>query len=352
MSSKLEPLNSRTGNPVTRQFVNSRTGDVVAASAVVRGYKTGAADYVTISDSEYETLAGEAPNIVEVAHFCPVNQVDRVRLEASDYIYPDGQLAADTLESLRLAMRRSRRDALAYIRIGERERMALIQVDGAGLMLSTLRPPRVLEAATFAERPESAIPAEMIEIAESIITRRSLGADANALHDRYEDRLRSLLEQKTGGGAGLPPRPAAAPPPPVPTPSAASYAPPTPEPPPASSSPFIPPPFAAAPPPRPAPEPPEPAVSAAPTLEREPEGAVLAGAPDLRPEPAPIPPPPPPPSEERVHEGSITADEPEALTIGEGSHPDQRRRRNCSRACSGGIHGGAGVCPRAHFPGT
>ena len=48
----------------------------------------------------------------------------------------------------------------------------------------------------------------MIEIAEGIISRRLLDGDANTLHDRYEQRLRSLIEEKSGGGAGLPPRPA------------------------------------------------------------------------------------------------------------------------------------------------
>jgi len=88
-----------------------------------------------------------------------------------------------------------------------------------------------LEAHEFVERPAGSIPTEMIEVAEGIISRRQLAADANALHDRYEDRVRSLIEEKTGGSAGLPPRPAAGsvqPPPtpaPAPTPAAASPSP-------------------------------------------------------------------------------------------------------------------------------
>lgn len=254
---RLDQLNSRTGNPVTQQFVDSGTGEVVAANSVVRAYRTAASGYVTIGDAEFETLAGEARNIIEVAHFSRRDQIDRARLETSYYIYPDGQLAADTLDALRLAMQRTERDALAYLRLGERERMVLIQPYGAGLMLSTLRPPRVLEPAEFAARPDSAIPAEMIEIAEGIIQRHILEADANVLHDRYEDRLRSLTEQKSGGVGGPPP------------PTATAEAP-----------------------------TPEPVVSAAPSPEREPQGAVHAAGPGLQPavapsslEPAPVPPP-------------------------------------------------------------
>lgn len=334
---RLDQLNSRTGNPVTQQFVDSRTGDVVAADAVVRGYP-GGSGYVTISDSEYETLSADTSNLIEVAHFSPSDQVDRARLETSYYIYPDGPLAADTLAALRLAMRCSGSDAIAYVRLGERERMVLIQLHGAGLMLSTLRPPRVLAAAEFAERADSDVPTEMVEIAESIIARRALQSDPNALHDRYESRLRLLIAEKTGGSASLPAEPAAAalarppavqatsaamamaaPPAPQPAPPAPQPAPPPPPPAPppqpmaAAEAPAAPAAAAAAVMPRPAPEPepePVPALDAAPAPEREPEGAVLAGEPDLEPvavaappEPAPVPEPEP--------EGAVLSGEPE-----------------------------------------
>src|SRR5437763_14959171 len=179
-SIRLEQLNSRTGNPVTTQFVDSRTGEVVGADAVVKGYQA-ASGPVTITDGELEALAAEPANIIEVAHFAPKDQIDRARLEASYYIYPDGQLAPDTLEALRLAMQRTGRDALAYIHLGGREQMVLIQVHGAGLLPPPLRPPRAPEPAQFAERPESAIPADQIEFAQSLIRRRVLDTDANTM---------------------------------------------------------------------------------------------------------------------------------------------------------------------------
>ena len=123
---QLDQLNSRTGNPVSQQFVDSRTGDVVAGDAVVKGYKTQNAGYVTITDNEIEALTGAPPNIIEVAHFSTRDQIDRARLESSYFVYPDGGLAADTLDALRLAMQRSGRDAVAYVRLGDRERMVLI----------------------------------------------------------------------------------------------------------------------------------------------------------------------------------------------------------------------------------
>jgi non-homologous end joining protein Ku len=36
---KLDLLSARTGNPVTEQFVDAKTGDVVAKDALVKGYE-------------------------------------------------------------------------------------------------------------------------------------------------------------------------------------------------------------------------------------------------------------------------------------------------------------------------
>ena len=170
---------------------------------MVRGYRSGSS-ITALSDSEVEALAGEPPNIVELAHFSAHDQVDRARLDLSYYVYPDGRLAADTLDALRLAMQRSGRDAVAYVRLGDRERMVLIQPHGAGLMMSTLRRPRGAGTGRIRRAAGKRDAGGMVEIAEGIISRRQLDGDANMLHDRYEQRLRSLIEQKSGGAAGLP----------------------------------------------------------------------------------------------------------------------------------------------------
>ncbi len=63
-------------------------------------------------------------------------------------------------------------------------------------MLSTLRTMGELVAPDFSERPESEISADMIEIAEAIISRRTADFDSASLRDRYEEELRELLQQK------------------------------------------------------------------------------------------------------------------------------------------------------------
>src|SRR5580704_10960758 len=204
---KLDMLSARTGNPVTQQFVDGKTGDVVPGEALVKGYEFEKSRYVTLTDAELQKLGGGAGNIIDLDQFVPRDQVDRIYIEAVYYLHPEGQLASDTMHALRLAMQRSGRAALGHVRIGEQERPALIEPHRSGLMMSTLYTEDELVRANFPERKESDIPAEMIDIAEQIISRRAGNFDPKQLRDRFQDDLQKLVEEKA---KNVPPAPAAA----------------------------------------------------------------------------------------------------------------------------------------------
>jgi DNA end-binding protein Ku len=333
---KLDFLSARTGNAVNEQFVDSKTGDVVAKEALVKGYEFAESRFVTVSEDELAKLGSGAGNIIELEQFVPRDQIDQLYIHAGYYVHPEGELATDTVHALRLAMRRSGRVAIGTLKIGEHERSALIEPHRSGLMVSTLHTQDELIVAEFPERREDAIPAEMVDIAETIIARRAADFEPRKLRDRYQDDLRALVEQKannappqpaaqpvtTGRRSAArtarepepaPPPPAAAPPrdllPEPPPPPEETASPPAPEPPP------VPEPVLAkveAPPPEPPPVP-EPAAAAAEAEAPTPEPPP--------PEPAPEPvaeadaaptPEPPAPEPEAAKEEAPPAPEPPA----------------------------------------
>jgi DNA end-binding protein Ku len=288
---KLDLLSARTGNPVTEQFVDARTGDVVAADATVKGYEYEASRYITVTEEELQSLGSAIGNIIDLEHFVPRQQISNFYIGEIYFVHPEGKLAADTVHALRLAMQRSGRVAIGHARIGDHERPALVEPYGAGLMMSTLRTAGELTLAEFPERPDDDIPADMVEIAEAIIARRAADFDAARLHDRYQDELRQLIEQKAHGAPPalgdaqrlrLVPTPE-----PVPPPPPVAAPPPAPEPPP---------------PPAPEPPPPEPTAAAVETPPPPEPTVTVVETPPPEPAPEPVaaaePPPPPPPESE------------------------------------------------------
>ena len=67
----LDDVNSRTGNPVTEQFVDAKTGDVVAPNALAKGYKVDGATYVVLSEIELKEAASTPDNILDIEQFVP-----------------------------------------------------------------------------------------------------------------------------------------------------------------------------------------------------------------------------------------------------------------------------------------
>jgi len=277
---KLDLLSARTGNPVTEQYVDAKTGDVVAGDALVKGYEYDKGRYVTVSDEELQKLGSGVGNIIDLEEFVSRQQIDHRYIDAIYYVHPEGQLAADTIHALRLAMQRSGRVALGHVRIADHERPALIEPYRGGLMMSTLRTQDELLEAELADRADDDIPGDMVEIAEAIIARRSADFDTARLRDRYQDDLRRLVEQKARNAPPAPggerrPRLVPSPPP---------AAPPPPPPPPPAPEPIVAAVVAEPPPPEPPPPPPPPP---------EPEVVVQVVVPPPMPEPPPPEPPPP-----------------------------------------------------------
>jgi hypothetical protein len=160
-----------------------------------------------------EAAADDTANVIEIDHFSPRDQIEKARIETSYFLFTDADAAADTLEALRLAMARSDRDGLGYLRGGGIERMVLLQTYGGGLMLSVLGPPN---PARRLASGEGEVARELVETADAIIGRHFLGVDPNTLHDRFEERRRPAAHHRAVHSRRASDRVAEPPPPPAP----------------------------------------------------------------------------------------------------------------------------------------
>ena len=92
-----------------------------------------------------------------------------------------------------------------------RERLVLVEPRDGGLVMSTVRSADEVRPAEFGPSAKGEIDPDMVAIAETIIDRRAGEFDPTSFRDRYQDALRELVAQKTGG-QGVAPREVAEPP--------------------------------------------------------------------------------------------------------------------------------------------
>jgi len=90
-----------------------------------------------------------------------------------------------------------------------RERICAIEIEEAGLVLTTLRTAEEVRAADEIPHPDLPKPDKgMLDIAEKIIDQQSGDFDPSEFTDRYEDALRALIEEKKKGKPVRPSKPA------------------------------------------------------------------------------------------------------------------------------------------------
>jgi DNA end-binding protein Ku len=67
----LRILNRNTGHRVHREFVDAETGEPVGPKEQVKGYETGAGDYIALEPEEIAKAVPEADKTLEVDTFVP-----------------------------------------------------------------------------------------------------------------------------------------------------------------------------------------------------------------------------------------------------------------------------------------
>jgi DNA end-binding protein Ku len=136
-----------------------------------------------------------------VERFVDADSIDPIYYDASYYLTPDGKAGRDVYAVLREAIRKTGRVALSRVVISQRERtIALRPLDG-GLVAHTLLEERDLNSAKplFEDVQDVKIDPEMIKLATQLIDRQTGRYDPADLEDRYETRLRAMIDAKLAG---------------------------------------------------------------------------------------------------------------------------------------------------------
>ena len=158
---RFNQLNSKTGNRVQQQLIDSKTGEVVDRDEIVKGYEYDRGRYVTVTDDELKALQIESSKIIDLDRFVDRDEVDPVYLDKPYYVYPDGQLAADTFRVISEAMEHKNKVGLGRVTMSSREHLVLVEPRDGGLLMTTVRSADEVRPAEFGPLPKGEIDADM-----------------------------------------------------------------------------------------------------------------------------------------------------------------------------------------------
>ncbi|THV20916.1 Ku protein [Peteryoungia ipomoeae] len=197
-------LNRKTGNRVSREFVDSETGETVERDDQVKGYEVEDGQYVIFEPEEVAAVVPESDKTLMIGSFIPCSQIDTTYFDKPYYLAPD-KMGMEAFITLRDGMKKAKVAALATTVLFRRLRTVLIRPHGRGLIASTLNFDYEVRSAAeaFEDLPDLKIEGEMLELAEHIIGTKKGSFDASAFDDRYEEAVADLVKAKIEG-RGLP----------------------------------------------------------------------------------------------------------------------------------------------------
>lgn len=197
-------IHEPTGKRVKYEKVVPGIGPV-STDDIVKGFEVTKGEYVLLEPEEIESVKLESRKTLELAQFVDVDDIDPLYYEKPYFVVPADDLAEEAFIVLREALRRARKVGIGQLAMRGQEYVVAIKPCGRGMLMETLRYADELNKASsyFRDIEDSEPDADLLELATTLIDKKSGKFDAGEFHNRYVDAVKGLIEQKRkkkGGG--------------------------------------------------------------------------------------------------------------------------------------------------------
>jgi DNA end-binding protein Ku len=194
---KFRQIHEPSGQPIHYEKVAAGVGPVKAED-ILKGYEVEKGEYVLLEQDEIEAVKLESRKTLELTQFVDAHEIDVLYYEKPYFVVPADDLAEEAFIVLREALRRTKKVGLGQLAMRGREYVVSLKPCGRGLVLETLRyADEVNRAASYFRDIDDGKPdPELLDLAETLIAKKSAPFDAKAFEDRYIDALHALIDKK------------------------------------------------------------------------------------------------------------------------------------------------------------
>jgi DNA end-binding protein Ku len=190
-------IHEPSGKPISYEKVVTGMGPV-DVDEIVKGYEVSKGEYVLLEQDEIDAVKLESKKTLELTQFVDASEIDVLYYEKPYFVVPADDLAEEAFIVLREALRRTKKVGLGQLAMRGREYVVSLKPCGRGMVLETLRYADEVHKAQgyFREIPDDKPDAELLDLAEALIDRKTAAFDPQEFHDRYVDALKGLIERK------------------------------------------------------------------------------------------------------------------------------------------------------------
>jgi len=189
----------------------------VEADEIVKGFEFSKGDYVLLDQDEIDAVKLESKKTLELTQFVDADEIDVLYYEKPYFVVPADDLAEEAFIVLREALKTSKKVGIGQLAMRGREYIVSLKPCGRGMVLETLRYAAEVNKAQgyFRDIPDAKPDEDLLDLALSLIGKKSHKFDPAKFHDHYVDALkdliarkakqksrRKIIEDKDDGGAG------------------------------------------------------------------------------------------------------------------------------------------------------
>ncbi|MFT3976281.1 MAG: Ku protein [Sphingomonas bacterium] len=165
---------------------------------IMKGFEIAKGEYVLLDDEEIEGVKLESKRTLELTQFVDISEIDAIYYDRPYYVIPADELADEAFVVLREALRRAKKVGLGQLALRGREYVVALKPCGRGMVLETLRYADEVNKAAgyFLDIPDTKPDEDLLDLATTLIEKKTGPFDASEFHDRYVDALRDLIARK------------------------------------------------------------------------------------------------------------------------------------------------------------
>ena len=165
---------------------------------ILKGYEVEKGEYVLLDPEEIEKVKLESRKTLELTQFVDISDIDPIYFDKPYYVVPADDLAEEAFVVVREALRRTKKVGVGQLAMRGQEYVVSLKPCGRGMVLETLRyADEVHRAASyFREIGDTKPDADLLDMAETLIAKKSGEFDASEFENRYIEALQGLIKEK------------------------------------------------------------------------------------------------------------------------------------------------------------
>jgi DNA end-binding protein Ku len=203
-------ISRSTGERVRHQKVlqsavdsdSETAGPAVGKDEIVKGYEHRKGEYIIIEPIELENLKVPSKHTIEISQFVELDELLPEYIEKPYFVVPENDSQAEAFAVIRKALQKSGKVAIGKVSFAGRENIVAIRPAGdeahGGMMAYTLRYSNELrnQREYFRDLQRVELNEESLELAETLIAKKSTKLDLSKFEDGYEVAVKELIEAK------------------------------------------------------------------------------------------------------------------------------------------------------------